>query len=234
MTEEEIVYSIIETLNANEYNNDNKITERMVRNLIYQYRGEILRKYYSEGDEINEECFQLIELNFKRKGVLEFQANASAGVMEFSLRQGFFLEKFGVTIPVVSSMEYSLSQEADLPLAKKIGTLITLKYQKSLVSCIKPNSPKAVVLKAFQREVRQSPKDESIKADLYAVLVDPSKGKDYDWLSTPFPFPGEKIDELKTTILRKEFQITANVKSDEIQNARVDNIRYHENTNLEQ
>ena len=136
MTEEEIVYSIIETLNANEYNNDNKITERMVRNLIYQYRGEILLKYYSEGDDINEECFQLIELNFKRKGILEFQANAGAGVMEFSLRQGFFLEKFGVTIPVVSSMEYSLSQEEDLPLAKKIGTLITLKYQKSLVSRI--------------------------------------------------------------------------------------------------
>ena len=234
MTELEIVYSIIETLNANEYNNDNKITERMVRNLIHQYRGEILRKYYSEGNDINEECFQLIEIDFKRKGILEFQANVNAAVMEFSLRQGFFLEKFGITIPVVSSMEYSLVEEKDLPIAKKIGTLISLKYQKSLLSCIKPNSEKAVLLKQFQNELKESSKEEIIKADLYAVLVNPSNGKDYDWKTSPFPFPGEKIDELKTNILIKEFQITANVKSDEIQNARVDNVRYHENTNLEQ
>lgn len=231
MTELEIVYSLIETLNANEYNNDNKITERMVRNLVYSYRGEVLRKYYSEGNDITDECFQLIEVQFKKSGLLEFQSNSKTSIMELSYRQGMFLEKFGIPIPIVSSMEFSMANEEDLPLAKKIGTLITLKYQKTLLSCIKTNSEKAILLKAFQTE---SKNNEFVEADLYAILVDPSKGKDYNWQETPFPFPGEKIDELKTTILRKEFGITANVKSDEVQNSRNDSIRYHENTNLEQ
>jgi len=128
-------------------------------------------------------------------------------------------------------MEYSLTRDDDkLPIAKKIGSRVTLKLPFSLDKCIKSNSLRAVLYNEL--------KDESvlgtIKMDLYAILVDPSDGKDYDWTSSPYPFPGEKLDELKTTILRKEFQITANVKSDEVQNARVDNIRYHENTNLEQ
>ena len=230
MTELELVYSIIETLNANEYNNDNKVTERVVRNYLYAYRGDFLKKHYSDGYEITDECFQLVELSFEPKGLIEYQANAGVGVMEFSLRQGFFMEKNGIRIPVIGANEYALIAEEDLPVAKKLGTLVTLKFQQSLLSCIKSNSEKGVLFNTFKEEASLK----KVTADLYAVLTDPSKGKGYDWKTSVFPFPAERIAELKKEILRVEFGITSQVKSDEVQNGRVDNIRYHENTNLEQ
>jgi len=229
MTEREIVYSIIETLNANEYNNDNTISERLVRNLIYSYRGEQLRKYYKDGVNLTDECYQTIEIKLDKINPFEFKG-VTPQIIEFGNREGFYISKYGISIPVVNNTVYAMASENDLPLAKRIGVNVNLKIQQSLSPCVSGSSKNGIVYNALLSEGRKG----STNVELTAVLVDPSDDSDYNWLTDVFPFPAEKLDELKTTILRKEFGITSQIKSDEVQNVRKDNVRYHENTNLEQ
>jgi hypothetical protein len=232
MTEKELVYSIIETLNSNQYTNDNKITERLVRNLLASYRGEVIRKYYSEGEDISEECFQYTKVAFTKERDNIFKADLPQ-IIRFSNRNGFFFEKIGISIPSVNMTTFSIAECNDLPLISTTGNVARLKLATELSYEVKYNSDKYILYQVLNVLNSTSSKKDST-LDLRAVLVNPSDASDYNWLEDVYPFPAEKIDELKTTILRKEFGITSQVKPDEIQNARVDNVRYHENTNLEQ
>lgn len=233
MKEIELVYGIIETLNAYEYNNDNNLNERFVRNLLNSYRGEILRKQYSsQGSTVTDECFQRLTIEMKpvfNKYREEFFTLDLPGIIELDDRTGFYVEKNGIVIPIARTMDYNNRTEEG-PIGKKIGTSMYITLDSSLDSCITEGSNRRILFDMFSDEIR----NRKIVVDLYAILVNPSDDPNYDWTKDIYPFPAEKIDELKTTIMRKEFGITANIKSDETPNMRTDNIRYHENTNLEQ
>lgn len=230
MTEKEIVYSIIETLNNYEYNNDNRLSERLIRNFVQTYRGEVLRKYFSEGNDSTDECLQRMSIKLKSTLTKNLFKVDTPQVLEFKLRQGFYLEKFGVSIPVVNQTVFSMSSDDELPLGKREGSVLYVKLADNINPCVSNISDKYIVFSQLKNE---SLKDE-VEVDFVAILVNPSDSPSYNWLTDVYPFPGEKLDELKTLILRKEFGVASQIKPDEVQNARVDNVRYHENTNLEQ
>jgi len=230
MTEREIVYSIIETLNNYEYNNDNRLSERLIRNFIQTYRGEILRKYYSEGYDVTDECLQTFPIVLKSTSIKNQFEFKTPQVLEFKSRQGFYLDKLGLTIPTVNQTVYSMLSDNELPVAKRQGSLLQVKIASSIDPCVSSVSENYILYSTLRNEASKG----EIEINFSAVLVNPSDATNYDWTKDVYPFPGEKLDEFKTLILRKEFGVASQIKSDEVQNARVDNVRYHENTNLEQ
>ncbi len=74
----------------------------------------------------------------------------------------------------------------------------------------------------------------TLNLQLKAILVDPDDGDFYNWETSPFPFPAERVNELETQIMTKEFGIITQTKKDEVQNSRGDSIRYHDNEQIDQ
>ena len=234
-TEKKLVYSIINALKGSEYNNDEELSERLVRSLVHTYRVDSIRKEFDNGMTVSDELFQTFNLTLTKTSDLEYSAQLPK-VIRFD-DYGFYLEKNNVPIPILSSLQYfnSIRQyygEAQ-PKAKTEQNKLTV-YLGKITDCIQINSDVYTVIKAFGQEVLDSGINPVISVTFKAILLDPSDDPTYDWETTVFPFPAERIRELKQQILVTEFPLMQQAPKDEIQNTRVDEIRYHDQDDVNQ
>lgn len=239
-TEQQLVYNILNTIRDAEHNEDERLSERLMRSYLRTYRAECLRKYYKNGHIVDDEVFQLITLSFKRIGnTNEFCAEIPK-VIRFQNNYGFYLQKNGSTIPILNSEEYNLNKrnpfDGKLVNAKTEGNKITLSGGE-LTDCIASGTEAegliGSILDEVESQTNNGDKEIIIPFDFYGVLHNPEDAPGYDWEVDIYPFPSEKGDELKSQILRKEFGIMIQAKRDEVQNSRSDSVRYHENQNIE-
>ena len=66
-TEKKIIYSILNTIRAAEYNLDEPVTERLLRAYLSNYRADALRKHYENGINVSDEVFQTIIISLEEK-----------------------------------------------------------------------------------------------------------------------------------------------------------------------
>lgn len=231
-TELSLVYSIIETLRESEYNNDEKLNERFVRSLIHQYRVDSLRKYSANGARFSDEVFQKKTLVLKQMNLLEYVVELPK-IIRTNNDYGFYIEKNGIPIPINNSEAYRLYKKGFsgfYPKAKTEQNTLTL-FIGEENQCTEENSELYLLMKFLKEGIEEAG---ALEIDLRAVLFNPEDADNYDWENDIFPFPAERIEEMRTQLMVKEYGIMINAKKDEVANARADNIRYHDNTDINQ
>lgn len=242
-TELEIVYSLLNVARGGEHNNDENLTERLIRSFIRTYRPESLRKHYKDGVEVNDEVFQKKTLSLTLNGANEFVCQIPK-IIRFDKNYGMYLEINGIEIPIVSSEAYSLNKKSTY---NKVFVQSKTEYDKLIIyGGVYPNKLDAsidasVVISTIRNLVYEQQlaniqnstnNPVIINADLKAVFFDPSDADNYNWETSMSPFPASRLPELEQQIMVKEFGMEAKSKSDEVQNARFDKVNYHENQQI--
>lgn len=230
-TEKQIIYGIINTLRDAEFNNDERITERLMRTYLNTYRVDSLTKEFKNGYRASDEVFQTLELTLEQSGN-EFFTEIPK-IIRFADLNGLYLEKMGIPIPLLDSENYFLSKKGYFsqhqPKAKTEQNKLTIYTGIYDSCCVSLNSDTYIVIKAFKDEAALN---QTINVNLKCILYNPSQDPSYDWETSIYPFPSERIRELKDQVLYKEFGVMSKAKRDEIQNARNDEIRYHDNDDV--
>ena len=241
-TEIEIVYAILNVVRDSEHNNDERVTERLIRSFIRSHRADSLRKHYKNGHTISSEIFQEVPLKFYKKNDFEFNCKIPK-IIKFDENYGFVLQKDGFSIPVVDMESYRTSKNNPFLKYKIMGKIVSNELTIRNVNMdnleFNDNSDYNMFLKDVQLLIKNQEifnlnnpvlaSPISLDLLLTGTLLDPSDCPTYDWENDPFPFPSERLVELENQIITKEFGIMAQSKKDEIQNVRGDEIRYHEN-----
>lgn len=244
-TELELVYGIINVARNAEHNNDEAVPERLVRAFIRTHRADSLRKHYKNGHFVDDEVFQNIPIRMVKVSDNEYQYQLPK-IIRFPENTGFYIEKTGVVIPIVESEQYNLQKKNDFSknflFCKTEEGLITLYVFNMTGNTLDATSDNAMFLQLladdlyaqqvynYNNPLAQLPI--GIDLNLHAVLLDPSDAPNYDWEVDMFPFPSERLVELENQVLAKEFGIMASTKKDEIQNARADDVKYNDNSQL--
>lgn len=220
MTEQEIIYGILETIRAHEITDDEKVTEAILRTYLAHYRNEDIKNVF----EISEEHYQNIDLVFKKENNV-FNAPIPGVVYERG-RIGFLMNDFIASVSLVSKEEAVNSQKSRMYKPAYIGYITNGKFNLLINEDTLETMPASV---SNLKKILLSPNP---VIEISAILSDVSKGKDYDWTSTPYPLSANRVQTIRKNILRQEFGITVEVKKDEVQNSRQDNIIYQDESKL--
>lgn len=218
-TEEEIVYSIIEVAKKGNLSDDNRINERLIRAFLKPYRASAIARATAMGLIVTDECFQYLgELQFDLLRAKQFTRVLPKMILLKS-NFGIRFEIAGENIPVLNSEEYALSLKSmlngKLPKAKLTSTKATVYTGEYLVVNGKQKPVNNIVINEFQDQIRDN-QNQFITLDVYGILDDPDHGVDYDWTKSPYPCPSELIEEIKTKILAKEYNLVLNIKTDKV------------------
>lgn len=225
-TEEEIIYTIWDTVRAGEMNQDDTITERLLRSYLKSHRGKHLGTYYDKGVFVEDECFQdLPEIIFS-KTRNEWISAPIPKIIRLS-GYGVALSKDNYPIQVVDAEEFRTSQTSRhnkwQPKVKFVNGRFSL-YMGQEQACDNlyqdfTNSPLNTTVKALIRESRQT----QVKIQGRAVLVDPDDSPGYDFTSSAYPFPDELLDSLINSVTARDFNMYLQVRSDETTDNRDNN-----------
>lgn len=227
-TEESIVYQLLNSIRAAELNSDEVITERRVRSLMRAGRNEIINSYSKQGILIQDVCFQKVELDLIFVNTKEYKVDLP-GLVYLPSNFGIRLStpEFA-NIPVINNEDYELSKRNPISQFKPKATI----HNQTLKVYVADVSPSAM-----NSGNRANLENESIKnnkkLNLSAVLENPDDGLNYDWTKSEYPFPPEAIAELKKNILRRDFGIILQTKSDQVPNSKNDTLRYHDQDDVQ-
>ena len=238
-TEREIIYQILNTIRDAEHNEDERISERLMRSFLRTYRAESLRKYYKDGHVVNDEVFQRISIDLNRIGTTDEYSGTIPKVIRMSNHYGFYVEKNGISIPIQKSESYHLSKRnpfgKSLVQTKTEQNTLTL-FTGKLTQCMNGENENALLIgyliDEVEPQINSDPKNVKINLDFFAVLHNPDDQPGYDWETDIFPFPSERLPELKGQILAKEFGIMVQAKKDEVSNTRNDNVSAREESEI--
>jgi hypothetical protein len=235
-TELEAVYHILNVARAAEHNNDEPTTERLVRSMLQNHRADSLRKFYKDGHYVDDEVFQKIPIEVTKDSNGDFKVEIPKAI-RFEHHAGFYLEKNEIPIPVITSQQYRLNKNnpfgKNFLFAKTEEQLLTL-FVADVSTIQNPDiySENYLFLKAIQDEILiaeiynfNNPGSQlptKLNLNYHAVLLNPSDDPNYDWEIDNYPFPSERLFELATQVLAKEFGIMTASKKDEVQNAKGD------------
>jgi len=227
-TEESIVYQLLNTIRAAELNNDEVVTERRVRSLMRIQRPSLISKFSNKGETIQDVCFQRLDDIQLTDNNNEYIAELPALV--------YLPNNFGVRITTKEFANITLVNNEDYELSKR--------------NPINKHKPKATiidqVLKIYLNGTNPSNLDGGSRANqvnqsiiankaiqISAVLDNPENGLNYDWTKTEYPLNPEAISELKNNILRRDFQLVLQTKSDQVPNSKNDTLRYHDQDDVQ-
>lgn len=222
-TEKHIVYELLNIIRNHEHNNDEPVTERLMRAYLKTYRSDLIRKHYKDEMNIPDECLQITSLNLVRKNQSEFTGSLPK-IIRLKNHAGFSVYINGAPVPVVDSEEYHLSKTNPLGKQNFFG-----KAEGSKLTVFQPLTSRRLNADSVLLENIKVAETDRSEFTLSCILTDPSDDPEYDWENDVYPFPSEKESELIVTILRQVFGISFQFKPDQVQNAASDNINYHEN-----
>jgi hypothetical protein len=219
-TEEQIVYQILNTVRGAQINNDEPVSERLIRSYIQEQRAAILYNKFFYGMTITDEVFQFITLNsFEIVSPTELK-HALPHFISFEENFGLKMSKYGEYIPIIGSEEFRSTIKTNYGKAQVKATVENnyLKlYKGNKNCCINDTSIQVTLINHFQSN--------KPSAELQIVLVNPSDDINYDWTKTPFPFPPEYIESLIRNILSVKFNIIISTGSDKIGDNNAENFK---------
>lgn len=221
-TERHIVYQIMNIVRNHEHNNDEPITERLMRAYLKTHRSESIRKAYKNGTSNFDECIQNVSINLENNGN-EFSGKIPK-IIRLTNNSGFGLSINGHSVPVVDAEQYNLSK-----MTMHGRTQFFAKSEGSTIVLFRPQPTKAL---SQDSNLLNAINSKNPMFTLSAILTDPSDDPNYDWENDVYPFPSEREQELVATVLSKVFGISMSMKPDQVQNAAADNITYHEQFNV--
>lgn len=227
VTEEQIVYSIIETVKNGEVNQDSRIGERIVRAFLAKYRADIIRKYSMDGYLISDECYQSLYNKYfykvqKGRNLL-FQYTNFPKTIRLKDSFGIFFTKNEENIPILNNEEFYLGLKNKinkrLPKAMLIDNIAFVHIgELTETSCGTFPKNNVLVNDLFEEYniTTVTTKRPYITLDVKLILQNPDDADNYDWTSTPYPLNPELIEKITNDILRVEYNIILQVKNDKV------------------
>lgn len=217
-TEEQIVWDIIETAKQGLSSDDSRLDERTVRSFLHTYRASLINKYSMEGLLISDECFQYL-------GALEFdylkpkQFTRQLPKIIRMQNYGLMFSKNGENIPVMESEQFQLGLKNIINgkhpkamfLAEKATIFIGRRAQTTCGQTLDLNT----MIDDFENELIDT-SGTKITIDVWAVLHNPDDAPGYDFTQDPFPCNSELVEDIKTKIYQKEFNIWVNTRTDKV------------------
>ena len=232
-SEYHIVYELINAVRNSVHNNDEVISERLMRQILKTYRADSIRKEYKNGIDVNDEVIQKVSLRFKKLPNGDYVSPVPK-IIRLKNHAGFFINKEYYNIPIVNSESFDLSKKnsfaKNLLQAKTENENLVISVPKRS-SCLNKEGELYSILQILEKEERLL---KEIKLDFSGIFADPSEDPNYNWEESIYPFPSERLSELKTQIAYKEFQMSMQFKKDEVQNARQDNVIYQNEFNIDE
>ena len=228
-TEENIVYQLLDSIRAGELNNDEVVGERQIKAMMRVHRAELILKYSLKGMTIQDVCFQDFPLTLTPIDTTEFTSPIPK-LIRLPSNFGVKLTNLGhYNIPVVAEENYYLAKNNPIlkyqPKAILKEGFIQIYIGKKSPHAIDGGSQLSSIIDCFQK--RRG-------ALASAILDDPNDSEAYDWTTSQYPMPPELIEELKSRLLRKEFQIILQTKSDQVPNMKNDTLRYHDQRRIQE
>lgn len=229
VTEEQIVYSIIETVKKGEINQDNRVSERIVRAFLMKYRANLIRQYSMDGYVISDECYQYLnDLSFsilsenKFKPLVLTHPNFPKTI-RLKDSFGVIFTKNEENIPVVNNEEFYLGMKniinKKLPKAMIMNGIAYL-YIGQLTTTSCGTSPKNnSLVNDLHEDYNTLVPPQRIRAvniDAKVILQNPDDDPNYVWTDSPYPLDAELIEKMTNDILRVEYNIILQVKNDKV------------------
>jgi hypothetical protein len=222
LTEENIIYTIWETVRAAEINQDDGINERLMRDYLRSHRGRHLAKNFESFYELPDECFQYLgEKDFVLEGTNLVHSSLPKMIL-LKKNQGIRLSKDGVVIPVLNSEQWLNEQKTKFGKphpSVKIRDTKAFMYRGSYPLCCgqeETPSPLSLLIKDLSL-VTQT---DVVPFSVEAVLVDPDDAPGYDFSSSPYPMPDNLIEDLINSVTYRDFNVFLKTKSDEVSDMR--------------
>lgn len=228
-TEESIVYSILSSVRASELTSDEVISERRIRSMIRSHRAEIIGKISKGGAQITDDVFQKISLNLKQINAFEWIALLPP-IIYLDDRFGMKIQTPGFSnIPMLGEEEYQLGKFN--PINK---FLLSGMIQDNIMTIRVPDkSPYGMNnSKGLEVMLQCLSSKKAVKASV--ILDDPDDGDNYEWTKSRYPLPAENVEDIKKEILRRDFQIILQTKSDQVPNMKNDTLRYNDQGKVQQ
>lgn len=218
-TEQKIIYELLETIRNSENTDDDKMTERVLRQYLYDYRNAELKNL----SEVSEEVFQKFTIDIHKEGKYYVSGEFPDIIFDKS-RYGISIFDFDVILPVTSKEEALTAQKSRFYVPAYISYIDSEKLYIIVNSdaLMKLDNDRQYLLNLLNQR----------KLEIRCILSDPSKGTGYDWKKSKFPMMASSIKNIRQNILRQEFGIMQEVKKDEVQNGRADNIIYQDESKL--
>jgi len=239
-TEEQIVYQLLEAVRGSDINNDETIGEREIRSYLRSYRAQILNKSYFEGALIPNNVFQslgvltmpsVVDSNNPLiynltpliiSPIINFNENNGLRVWIYDRENSINSEE----IEVKDYDSFILNQKHPIfkysPSVSYKNNSIYLysgkKFNKNTLNENKKGNANTQLLTDITGQSGSPVGGTHVKIYIEAVLQNPDDSLGYDWTFNPYPFPSELIHILKKEILRNEFNLILQTKSDNIGN----------------
>jgi len=217
-TEEDIVYSIIETVKKGNLTDDSRMNERLIRGFLKIYRASAIAKSSNIGVTITDECFQYLgNLRFDYVKSKQFARELPKIIKLHTF--GIQVEAEGENIPVLNSEEYNLSLKSllngKLPKAKMTANKLTVYTGEYLIVDGRRKPKQSLLIDNLLAQASVNA-NAFIEVEVHAILDNPDDAPGYDWTIDSYPCPSELIEEIKTKILSKEFNLILNIKTDKV------------------
>ena len=230
-TEQDIIYSIWETVRSGEINQDDNISERLLRAYLSSHRGKHLLKNYTDGAQLPDEVYQdLGNIYFSLSGNDIISTNIPKAIrMPYNF--GILARKDSYLISVVNDEEFLNSQKDDFnkyhPKLKLINNRLYLYKGIEQLCDDEFESYQNTVLNKTVRKLNQELKNNQLNLNIRAVLVNPDDEVGYDWTRSPYPFPDEYLEDLINSVNARDFNLYLRTRSDEIGDQRDNNTSYN-------
>jgi len=186
-------------------------------------RAEIITKYSMKGMTIPDVCFQNTKLNLSKVNKTEYIADTPS-MIRLPSNFGVKLTNLGfMNIPVTDEESYYLAKNNPIlkyqPKAHLFQGGIKIYIGMKTAHTLNGGPGIAAIVDCFEKR----------KGALISMILDnPDDAENYDWTKSQYPMPSEMIGELKKQLLRRDFQLMLQTKSDQIPNAKNDTLRYHD------
>ena len=224
MTEENIIYQLLDEARGGLINNDEVISERQMRMFLQEHRANIIRKAYNDGMTVAHDEFQNIgDITLTSTAI--YRTYNLPNIIKLpnylGIRLTVSLDNY--VIPIVSKESFSLSKKNPmgqyLPKAYIEGGVLTV--YKGLA-----NADNMFTGTGLNEKIADIIASNSLH--LSCILQNPDDLPSYDWTTSNYPLSNELITVLKNEVKRKNLNMLLQTKTDEVTNMKQDNIRYHD------
>lgn len=230
VSERELIYTIWDSVRAGEFNQDDNINERLMRQYLSAHRGKIIDQISRQGALFPEEIFQdLGTISFSFAAGIYTSAQLPKMIrLDHNFGMAFFKGEYIVS--VMNSEEYDNAKYDKFnkfhPRLKFINRKLTFNIGSTQV-CSQIEDLSNSVLNTAVRTLSEEAKTNAVTITGIGALVNTDDEAGYDWLTDPYPMPDEFMEQLMNSVSARDFNIFLRMKSDETSDARNSTEEYH-------
>jgi len=221
-TEEQIIYSLLDTIRNGLINNDEVISERLLRSYLRESRAFIIRSSFKEGYLIFGEEFQSLG---------DITLNSVAGEITYDLPRLIRLPN-NASIRLTTVEGYVIPVLSKQDVQRSVSNPVTMFQPKAHIEgstlSFYPGAKYPGAMRSGSGIHQYFNSISSLKAHLECVLYSPDDLVGYDWTKDPFPISAELLAVVKNNVLKKDLSVLLSMKTDQVTNMKQDQVRYHD------